>query len=268
MIIFLILAGDSKQWSPGLLAEVAVLLTHDNQGDFSQSKHPHITSILLPDSVESAGVPKGLQSLAEKIRKLSNWREEFCQSSPEEAEQWLRGNLELGEFLNNFGHRCLKEFELRSERWEENLRPVVTTLQAMLSVNPSSTESQSQSQVSPQIAPGAGGDLKLFQRFPLTKEDIIGRLPLGKRLGLKLLLPLAHSSTANREASKSLLIRLSNSQSQSDPQCSAGPSGSSGGPTAGWGWLWRSLACCRSQVWSGSSLTRSWARLSTDGRAW
>ena len=52
----------------------------------------------------------------------------------------------------------------------------------------------------------------MFQRseleLELTKEDIINRLPLGKRLGLKLLLPLAHSSTANREASKSLLIRL------------------------------------------------------------
>ena len=47
----------------------------------------------------------------------------------------------------------------------------------------------------------------MFQRFLLTKEDIIDRLPLGKRLGLTLLLPLAHSSTANREESKSLLIR-------------------------------------------------------------
>ena len=112
---------------------------------------------MLSDSVESAGVPKGLQSLAEKIRNLTNWRQDFCQSSPEEAELWLRANLDLAEFINNFGHRCLKEFELRSERWGENLRPVVTTLQAMLSVNIDSTESQS-NQVSLQISPGAGGD--------------------------------------------------------------------------------------------------------------
>ena len=97
----------------------------------------------LSDSVESAGVPKGLQSLAEKIRKLPDWRERFGQSEAEEAEQWLRANLDLGEFIRNFGHRCLKEFELRSERWGENLRPVVTTLQAMLSVT-----NQPQSQVS------------------------------------------------------------------------------------------------------------------------
>ena len=99
---------------------------------------------MLAGSVESAGVPVGLQRLAEKIRKLTNWQQEFCQTSPEEAELWLRANLDLAEFINNFGHRCLKEFELRSERWGENLRPVVTTLQAMLTVHHSSSEPQSQ----------------------------------------------------------------------------------------------------------------------------
>ena len=98
--------------------------------------------------MESAGVPKGLQSLAEKIRKLSDWREKFCQSDAEEAEQWLRANLDLGEFIKTFGHRCLKEFELESERWGENLRPVVSTLQAMLSVT-----TQPQSQVSLEVSP-------------------------------------------------------------------------------------------------------------------
>ena len=72
---------------------------------------------------------------------MPNWREEFCQTSGEEAERWLRANLDLGEFSKNFGHRCLKEFDLVSERWGENLTPVVTTLQAMLSVN---TEPQTQ----------------------------------------------------------------------------------------------------------------------------
>ena len=42
MIIFLILAGDSKHWSAALLAEVAVLLTHDSQGDISHSKLPPV----------------------------------------------------------------------------------------------------------------------------------------------------------------------------------------------------------------------------------
>ena len=110
--------------------------------------------------MESAGVPKGLQSLAEKIRKLSDWREKFCQSDAEEAEQWLRANLDLGEFIKTFGHRCLKEFELESERWGENLRPVVSTLQAMLSVT-----TQPQSQVSLEVCQGIAGDTEVVSEI-------------------------------------------------------------------------------------------------------
>ena len=121
-----------------------------------------LQSTLLSDSVESTGVPKGLQSLAEKVRKLTNWRRDFCQSSPEEAEQWLRANLDLAEFINNFGHRCLKEFELRSERWGENLRPVVTTLQAMLSTEPQSH--QVSLQISLELV--ETGELTYFRYFP------------------------------------------------------------------------------------------------------
>ena len=47
-----------------------------------------------------------------------------------------------------------------------------------------------------------------FQGLDSRKETIIASLPFGKRLALKLLLPLAHSCVANREASKSLLIRF------------------------------------------------------------
>ena len=47
-----------------------------------------------------------------------------------------------------------------------------------------------------------------FQSLDSRKETIIASLPFGKRLALKLLLPLAHSCVANREASKSLLIRF------------------------------------------------------------
>ena len=47
-----------------------------------------------------------------------------------------------------------------------------------------------------------------FQSLDSRKETTIASLPFGKRLALKLLLPLAHSCVANREASKSLLIRF------------------------------------------------------------
>ena len=86
----------------------------------------------FPESVESAGVPKGLQNVADQIKKFPDFEEKFCQSSVEEAEHWLRSNLDLQDFLSNFGHRCLKEFELMSRPWGDLLSPVVRTLQAML----------------------------------------------------------------------------------------------------------------------------------------
>ena len=85
--------------------------------------------------MESAGVPSGLQTLADNIRQCPDWLTGFREASPGEAEAWLRQHLatELRLFLVSFGHRCLKEFELMSRPWAENLEPVIKTLQAMLS---------------------------------------------------------------------------------------------------------------------------------------
>ena len=59
----------------------------------------------------------------------------FVEAQVVDAETWLRKYLptELKLFLDNFGHRCLKEFELMSDPWGTVLSPVVATLQAMLS---------------------------------------------------------------------------------------------------------------------------------------
>ena len=85
--------------------------------------------------MESAGVPSGLQTLADKIRLCPDWQTGFRATSPGLAEAWLRQHLagELRLFLRSFGHRCLKEFELMSEPWATRLEPVVRTLQAVLS---------------------------------------------------------------------------------------------------------------------------------------
>ena len=93
--------------------------------------------------MESAGVPSGLQTLADNIRLCPDWQTGFREAGPAQAEAWLRQHLptELRLFLRSFGHRCLKEFELMSEPWAERLEPVVRTLQAMLSQH-SATSSQ------------------------------------------------------------------------------------------------------------------------------
>ena len=85
--------------------------------------------------MESAGVPSGLQTLADKIRLCPDWQTGFREAGPGQAEAWLRQHLagELRLFLLSFGHRCLKEFELMSEPWAARLEPVVRTLQAVLS---------------------------------------------------------------------------------------------------------------------------------------
>ena len=85
--------------------------------------------------VESAGVPSGLQTLADKIKLQPSFQDNFVQTSSKQAEAWLRQTLseDLKQFLSHFGHRCLKEFEFVSSPWGQDLSPVVTTLQAILS---------------------------------------------------------------------------------------------------------------------------------------
>ncbi len=94
-----------------------------------------IFSVYYLGSVESAGVPSGLQTLADKIRLCPDWETGFREASPGQAEAWLRQHLagELRLFLQSFGHRCLKEFEMMSEPWAARLEPVTRTLQALLS---------------------------------------------------------------------------------------------------------------------------------------
>ena len=78
MITFLVLAADSSHWSGQLLADTALLLTtsqgpHSTLQTAAVQSYPHLLHVLLfnvSDSVESAGVPSGLQSLAAAIRQV------------------------------------------------------------------------------------------------------------------------------------------------------------------------------------------------------
>ena len=138
MITFLVLAADSSHWSGQLLADTALLLTtsqgpHSTLQTAAVQSYPHLLHVLLfnvSDSVESAGVPSGLQSLAAAIRQVCTvlcctvlcctipvtirqvpgWAESFLRRDPAPAAAWLAATLptELATFTNNFGHRCLK----------------------------------------------------------------------------------------------------------------------------------------------------------------
>jgi pyruvate,water dikinase len=173
MIVFLIFVGDKQDWSSQMLQDVARLLTVDKAAV----------------SVESAGVPVGLQRMSSAVSSVEGWKENFATADPSAALDWLDENIgpEKQDFLNKFGHRCLKEFELLSHPWEEDMSPVVQTLQAMLkgeesrALHPSGVENNPEKQVS------TGSMVKDFL--------------------LSCLIPLAHQSVGRREESKSLLIR-------------------------------------------------------------
>ena len=175
MIVFLVFVGDQQEWSPLILQDVARLLTVDK------------ASV----DVESAGVPIGLQKLSNAIFATQGWRETFALADTATAMCWLNENLhnEQQDFLEKFGHRCLKEFELLSRPWEEDMSPVVSTLQTMLK----------------------GGNIRAQESSPDASETATEKpVQTGSHVKdflLSLLVPLAHQSVGRREESKSMLIK-------------------------------------------------------------
>jgi pyruvate,water dikinase len=172
MIVFLILVGEKQVWSAQILQDVARILTVDKESV----------------DVESAGVPHGLKKLSNAISSAEGWKENFAHANLPAATLWLSENLgtEMKEFLSKFGHRCLKEFELVSHPWEEDMSPVVSTLQAMLKGGETSYNTSE--------------PVQNTQNHVLTGSKI-------KDFLLGCLIPLAHQSVGRREESKSMLIR-------------------------------------------------------------
>ena len=81
------------------------------------------------------------------------------------------------------------------------------------------------------------------------------KLPIGKRIALKVLLPLAHSCVSNREATKSILIRFLYDDISFSASFVLGLLISSEKLTHIWVRQWSNQDCCLSRVLSGSSLT-------------
>lgn len=96
----------------------------------------------------------------------------------------------------------MQEFELLSSPWGLDLAPVVVTLQALLEHGDTGPATKVTGGLEQQLGEGI-----YLQNLDEQKMKIMGKLPLGKRLALKYLLPLAHSCVANREATKSMLIK-------------------------------------------------------------
>ena len=112
------------------------------------------------------------------------WEVEFGNEDVKQADHWLRTELSdsFTEFNQKFGHHCLREFDPYYDTLGTKCAPVILSLQSILKTSYSQCNSSK--------------DL-----------TIVANLPFGKPQSLKFLLPLSNSCVANREESKSMLIR-------------------------------------------------------------
>ncbi|GIY42577.1 probable phosphoenolpyruvate synthase, partial [Caerostris extrusa] len=105
-------------------------------GRFDTDVYSDFSSLLATSSnVESANVPHAMQEVAFQIVKDIS-PEEFRSMSIEEAEEWLQtttclSGYKFRQFLKRHGHRCLKEFDVRSITWEMDAKILIKLLQSL-----------------------------------------------------------------------------------------------------------------------------------------
>ncbi|KAI9559139.1 hypothetical protein GHT06_015928 [Daphnia sinensis] len=174
LISFIILLDGRNEWTPELYGEMAQLLSSIS-------------------NIESADVPVALKQIAQAILKSEDAKE-FCEHSLEIASVWLETDPGLPgglfrSFIARHGHRGIKEFDVATETWGMNSRPLVSVLQSMVA-NPASLDATSQ--------PAKSNDDWLKS---------IGQSKPGKYRALKFFVPRSRNAVIAREKTKSLLIR-------------------------------------------------------------
>ncbi|XP_055937941.1 prodigiosin synthesizing transferase PigC-like [Argiope bruennichi] len=106
------------------------------KGSFDIDVYSDFARLLATSSdVESANVPQAMQEVATQIVKDIG-KEKFSSMSVKEATEWLQttsasSGYMFRQFLNRHGHRCLKEFDVRSITWEMDPKLLVQLLQSM-----------------------------------------------------------------------------------------------------------------------------------------
>lgn len=140
-------------------------------------------------SIVSADAPTALYSLAKSIGNP----EVFKQMSVEEAIDWIENNSEetgklYKEFIENYGFRGYKEWEIMSKTWVDNKTLLVTTLQNMLPLKQNQKEKV---MTTDELIARIKASLSRSQKFWLKKY----------------VLPSCHKAVALREESKSFSIR-------------------------------------------------------------
>ncbi|XP_023716266.1 prodigiosin synthesizing transferase PigC isoform X3 [Cryptotermes secundus] len=145
----------------------------------------------------SAGIPVALEDLASSIIATDKARD-FCTVLPSEAVHWLEENYpsvatKLQRFLDKYGHRCIKEFELMTETWGMNPEILLKTLQTMVQ---NAVTDKFQKTTTKQVT-----DKELLLQLKTVKKH-------GTRVVLGWLLPLCRSAVWQREANKDCYITI------------------------------------------------------------
>lgn len=123
-----VLGGLLRRWAPAARADADVLLASGSEG------------------VLSADMGRGIRALAHEAKRRKRVREILAGHAPERALAELKREPEARDFLEELerflainGHRALKEFELRSVRWEEDPSPVLGMVRNHLPIESDST---------------------------------------------------------------------------------------------------------------------------------
>ncbi|KAG8180293.1 hypothetical protein JTE90_013546 [Oedothorax gibbosus] len=180
---------SSSDWNMSMFD----ILSDANKGNFNTDVYSDFALLLSTSSnVESANVPQAMQELAIQIGKDID-AQKFKSMSAEEALKWLEettsqaGN-KYRQFIKRHGHRCLKEFDVRSVTWGMNPKLLVNALQSMV---------------------GSVNDIKSKEIDDYNKLFSEMHVPLGfiSRCKLKFVLPMCRKAVRGREAGKSLSIK-------------------------------------------------------------
>ncbi|XP_054724292.1 prodigiosin synthesizing transferase PigC-like [Uloborus diversus] len=164
-----------------------------NKGRFDNDVYGDFARLLSSSSnVESADVPAAMKELARWIVQEKK-SEEFKAMPVEDALKWLESSSSVAGykfrmFLKRHGHRCLKEFDIRSKPWGDDPKSLIQLLQN-LSASCEETSRKSDDSYD-----------KIFSEL---------NTPLGfkSRCLIRFLLPNCRRAVGEREQCKSMLIK-------------------------------------------------------------
>lgn len=166
------LRGLLRRWVPELRAEAEALLSSGSEG------------------VLSAEMGRGIVALAAIARRSPPVREMLANRAPERALEALRAEPEaspfldaLATFLAQNGHRAIKEFELRSPRFDEEPSVVLGMVRNAIGLDAAQLDRE-------------GRAARARERLLARLRESLAALPLERATGLRLRLILAAAERA------------------------------------------------------------------------